>query len=450
MERDRLDNLLRQKLGNNQMTPPPDLWTKIEADLETCSVPKSSQGTEPKGSWRKIVLWRYVAAACLLLAIMANFYLRRQEQPLTAQHTEIQSPEQSEITTRQLPGEQVPTAQQSSGEPKDATPAKKTERHRMIAVLSADPASIPTTTLYSTEKASDRTDKITRSVTKIPIPAKDEGRPATREISSSPNQQAQHSKATPEEHSIQEPEWYRKVEKENGSARKQRKYRNISASLYTDNMTGGDYSSSGIGTPVNHSNSLSMMESVMLPSQDNILTYKQEPPKSTYRHRTPVTFGVNVSFQLSKRFALETGLIYTHLHSETETQGAFDYHIEQNLNYIGVPFSATYTLIGSRFIDLYLRGGATAEILASGRQEGRISKEQVGSSRTETTGVEAKGIQTSVGAAAGAMFNISRTLGLYIEPGISHYFENRDQPASYRTEHPTNFNLRVGIRISFQ
>ena len=453
MERDRLDNLLRQKLGNNRMTPPPDLWAKIEADLETCSVPEPSQGTKPQGSRRKIVLWRYVAAACLLLAVAANFYLRRQEQPLTAQHTEIPAPEQSEMTTGQLPAEQVPTARQSNSEPKAATPAKKAERRRMIAALSAAPASLPATTPYPAEETSDRTDKITEPVAEMPVPVKNEERPATRKESPAPDparQQAQHSEAMPEEHPTQEPEWYREVEQEDGSARKQRKYRTISASLYTDNMTGGDYNGSSIGTPLSRSNSLTMMESVMLPSQDNILTYEQEPKKSTYRHRTPVTFGINVSFQLSKRFALETGLIYTHLHSETETQGAFDYHIEQNLNYIGVPLSATYTLVGSRFIDLYLRGGATAEILASGRQEGRISKEQIGSSRTETTGVEAKGIQASVGAAAGAMFNISRTVGLYIEPGISHYFENRDQPASYRTEHPTNFNLRAGIRISFR
>ena len=77
-----MDDLLRQKLKENRMTPPADLWSRIEADLTDVSPLRTETerrpATEKKAPRRKTVLWRYSAAASLLLARAAIFYLRRQ------------------------------------------------------------------------------------------------------------------------------------------------------------------------------------------------------------------------------------------------------------------------------------------------------------------------------------------------------------------------------------
>ncbi len=458
MERDRLDNLLRQKLKDNRMTPPPDLWSKIEADLESHTLTESDWESDSQTPSltpsRKIALWRYAAAACLALALVANFYLRKQEPPLTAQRIETVS--NDSLNGNSLQKTTTPESSASSLESEiqvqssrnvSRTPETKRQNTRIIAALTPSSLPAPTSASPVEKNPYEINTQEESAVTTVQKIVAQERSNFSEEQTPPSSQTVQPTDDTPT--TAQEPEWYRDVQKEDVSSQRRKTVRNISATLYADNLTGGDRSSFNIGTPQPRSNGM-MMESVTQPSPDNTLTYRQEPQKSTYRHRTPVTFGANVSFRLSKRFALETGLLYTHLHSETETQGAFDYHIEQDLDYLGIPLSATYTLIASRYFDLYLRAGATAEALVSGRQEGQISRNPGISSRTETSGVEAKGLQTSIGAAAGAMFNISRTVGLYLEPGISHYFENHEQPASYRTEHPTNFNLRAGIRISFR
>ena len=462
MERDRLDDLLRQKLKENRMTPPADLWSRIEADLTDVSPLRTETerrpATEKETSRRKTVLWRYAAAASLLLALAANFYLRRQEQPLTALHTELPAPAGKETEKRAPVGLPDTTARTAVPVPDalpDAGPEEETRRPaRAIASLSSASASVPMTALRFPAKEEN-----TANAGPEPAGHAAESRAFPKDDTEFPAERPENNSETVrEEPPAREPEWYRNVrEEEERPARKRRRARGVSATLYADNLTGGDFNSTGIGTPQTRSGNLLMMESVMRPPGDDILiaegegyTSNPETLESTYRHRTPVTFGASVGFRLSGRFALETGLLYTHLHSETENKGRFDYYREQDLHYLGIPLSATYTLVDSRYLDFYVRAGATAEVLISGRQKGRISMDMAGSSRTEPADVESHGLQTSVGAAAGAMFNISRTVGLYVEPGISHYFENSNQPASYRTEHPTGFNLRAGIRFTFR
>ncbi|MCD8081845.1 MAG: porin family protein [Bacteroides sp.] len=68
-------------------------------------------------------------------------------------------------------------------------------------------------------------------------------------------------------------------------------------------------------------------------------------------------------------------------------------------------------------------------------------------SEPQSEKIKVGSLQTSVGANVGVEFNIDRTFGLYIEPGIGYFFENSNQPKSYRTENPFNFTIKAGFRI---
>ena len=53
-------------------------------------------------------------------------------------------------------------------------------------------------------------------------------------------------------------------------------------------------------------------------------------------------------------------------------------------------------------------------------------------------------------AAAGVQYNFIPQLGIYVEPGIKHYFDNGSHIRNFFKHHPTNFNLQVGLRLNIK
>lgn len=66
-----------------------------------------------------------------------------------------------------------------------------------------------------------------------------------------------------------------------------------------------------------------------------------------------------------------------------------------------------------------------------------------------STSLNARGVVWSLGAGLGVGYNFIDNFGIYIEPGVSYYFDNDKQPESYRTAHPLMFNLNAGFRFKF-
>lgn len=46
-------------------------------------------------------------------------------------------------------------------------------------------------------------------------------------------------------------------------------------------------------------------------------------------------------------------------------------------------------------------------------------------------------------------YNISSMVGIYAEPGLSYYFDNGSNIETIYSEKPLNFNLNIGLRVSF-
>ena len=51
---------------------------------------------------------------------------------------------------------------------------------------------------------------------------------------------------------------------------------------------------------------------------------------------------------------------------------------------------------------------------------------------------------------AGLQYNLSRRAGLYVEPGMGYYFDNGSETETAYSRRPLNFNLNMGVRISFR
>ena len=170
--------------------------------------------------------------------------------------------------------------------------------------------------------------------------------------------------------------------------------------------------------------------------------------KTEYKHRLPVRVGINVAYRLTDRLSVESGVSYTRLSSDMKDGTKDNYSSgSQKLDYIGVPLNVKYRAFGYRRLSVYASAGLLTEKCVSGKttHEYVISGEK---KKHETEDVAAKPWQLSVNAALGAQFDVLRNVGVYVEPGVSYYFDDRSPLSTIYKEKPLNFNLNLGVRYT--
>lgn len=168
------------------------------------------------------------------------------------------------------------------------------------------------------------------------------------------------------------------------------------------------------------------------------------------KHRHPVKLGASVRFGLAGRFGLETGLNYSY-HSSDIASGddKGGYTTEQKLHFVGIPVAVSYDIWHTDFLEVYASAGGAAEFCVSGRshteyvEDGKVTG-------TANADVRDKRPQWSVGASAGVQYNVSNAIGVYVEPGVSYYFDNGSGVNTVYKDKPLNFNLNVGLRFTFR
>ena len=170
--------------------------------------------------------------------------------------------------------------------------------------------------------------------------------------------------------------------------------------------------------------------------------------KTEYKHRLPVRVGLNVAYRLTDRLSVESGVSYTRLSSDMKDGTKDNYSSgSQKLDYIGVPLNVKYRAFGYRRLSVYASAGLLTEKCVSGKttHEYVISGEK---KKHEAEDVTAKPWQLSVNAALGAQFDVLRNVGVYVEPGVSYYFDDRSTLSTIYKEKPLNFNLNLGVRYT--
>ena len=170
--------------------------------------------------------------------------------------------------------------------------------------------------------------------------------------------------------------------------------------------------------------------------------------KTEYKHRLPVRVGFNVAYRLTDRLSVESGVSYTRLSSDIKDGTKDNYSSSsQKLDYIGVPLNVKYRAFSYRRLSVYASAGLLTEKCVSGKttHEYVISGEK---KKHEAEDVAAKPWQLSVNAALGAQFDVLRNVGVYVEPGVSYYFDDRSPLSTIYKEKPLNFNLNLGVRYT--
>jgi len=153
-------------------------------------------------------------------------------------------------------------------------------------------------------------------------------------------------------------------------------------------------------------------------------------------HDKPITFGLSMTKTINRNWNVETGLQYSLLKSEF-ILGEDDYYVQkrQKLHYLGIPLRANWNFVDKKSFIMYVSAGGAMEKCVYGK---------IGS-KNETV----KPLQFSVMGAVGAQYNISSRVGIYVEPGVSYFFDDGSDIETIRKENPCNFTLQGGIRLTY-
>ena len=175
---------------------------------------------------------------------------------------------------------------------------------------------------------------------------------------------------------------------------------------------------------------------------------ESNPKRVDFDHNHPIKVGMSVKYCIDNRWSLSSGLTYSYLRSTFDySEGKVSASGVQKLHYVGIPLAASYNVLSGKKLKLYLTAGGEMQKLVSGN----ATMDGVNvSDENKKHDIREGGMQWSLNAAAGLEYNIVDNLGIYLEPGVTHYIDNNSGVDNYYKYKPTNFSLNVGLRLSIR
>lgn len=140
----------------------------------------------------------------------------------------------------------------------------------------------------------------------------------------------------------------------------------------------------------------------------------------------PLSAGITIERKLSKRFSLESGLIYNRLEG-------FDAMAEKRtIHTLEVPLKMNVKVAESKRSELYATASASIEKCIDGAMD---------------NGFDAEPLSASVKAGVGVNYKLSDCLAMFGEATLSHRLTDSSQTRTIHNERPTNLNLCCGLRM---
>ena len=166
----------------------------------------------------------------------------------------------------------------------------------------------------------------------------------------------------------------------------------------------------------------------------------QKSPQGKAKHHAPVSVGMQIAFGVAPRLSLSTGVVYTRISSDFYPYAPNnDYNVHQVLHYVGIPVGLNY--------ELWRSGGFHAYVMA-GAEAAYNVKNDTDEDGTRKQDAKRDRVQFSGKASLGAQYDISPSVGLYIEPGAKYYFDNGSDIENTFKDKKLNFNLQFGLRFN--
>lgn len=172
-----------------------------------------------------------------------------------------------------------------------------------------------------------------------------------------------------------------------------------------------------------------------------------EPSTIKVRHRQPIRLGMSIRVEFWKRLGLNTGLNYSCQSSTISSDEEYkSYNTDQKLHFVGLPLALNYNIFNFDNIELYASAGGAVEFCVSGKAHTDYFLPN-GETLSIDNNVRDRRPQWSVNASVGVQYKVNSMVGIYLEPGLSYYFDNGSDISSIYKEKPLNFNLAFGLRL---
>ena len=155
-------------------------------------------------------------------------------------------------------------------------------------------------------------------------------------------------------------------------------------------------------------------------------------------HNFPIQAGLSARLPLSEQLYLSTGLQYSLYNSKfTMSQTG---EKRQQVHYLGIPVRLDWVFASNSRFDVYAGGGVQGDFCLNATLAGmNLEKERP---------------SLSLVGAGGGQMNVTKHLGIYLEPELSWRIPTDDPKlgnntlVTYRSEHPVMFSIATGIRIN--
>lgn len=420
MKEDRLKDI-RDKMSDYEAEVPQDLWSAIDS-----AVGRRQQ----KKLW--IRAGRYAAAAVVVAAIGLGIYILQPDSTLVV-HSESNPNTRAQASANNAPA--VTSADADPGNNSAAEIRASEFEHTPYATL-AEAKPVIVEVVEGTSSMQIKSDGESLNVHPV-------------DSNESASEAFTHS-LPPISHEVKQDKAVTYNSRQRDRQQQQEAYDSgrLAASIYTTAGTGGTsmqrYTSFGLmGIDPGDANWKDD------PYMGMLVTNKGHLADRRVRHRLPVHAGASIAYRINDRVSVETGIAYSYLSADIH-EGSDSYYFagEQSLHYIGIPVGVRVRAVSWKNFDVYVGAGFEAEKCVSGS----LKKSYVINGQTRDDGRESisiRPLQWSVNATAGVQYNISSQIGIYAEPGLSYYFDNGSDIETIYSEKPLNFNLNIGLRISF-
>lgn len=170
--------------------------------------------------------------------------------------------------------------------------------------------------------------------------------------------------------------------------------------------------------------------------------------ESELRHKVPVRLTLGISYAITDRLSVVSGLSHTLLLSEYKEGTQQNYKSgEQRVEYVGVPINLKYDFYSSTRLDVYASAGITLDkcIKANRTDDYFLSGEN---RLKEVISLGEHPFQLSAGAAFGAEYRIYDSLWLFGECGLAYFFNDRSSLEILYKERLLNGTFNLGIRVT--
>lgn len=211
---------------------------------------------------------------------------------------------------------------------------------------------------------------------------------------------------------------------------------------------GVGYRASGAGGNANGSMPAFMSTGPSETTGGNDVTEMKKTTLTHAHHRMPIKVEASVRYRLNNRWSLQTGVTYSYLYSElSEQTGNSRRDAAQKLHYVGVPLTASYSLVRGKSIGVYASAGGEVERLVKGNAN---VTDYVGSqpaiSRREI--IHDSKLQLSAHAAVGVEYQPVSEVSLFAEPSVNYYFAGGSKVQSAYTDKRLHVEMNIGLRFN--